>query len=239
MRRLLSWKKKKQGLRICWVNPQYAHTKPAAHAAGFYLQYATMNTPYILVLFYSRGGHTQRLAELIAQGIESVGGIEARLRTVPPVAAQTTTALPPIPPTGAPYATNDDLKNCSGLAMGSPTHFGNMAAPLKHFLDQTSGLWLGGGLIGKPASAFTSTGSLHGGQEMTLFTMMVPLMHHGMVMVGLPYDNSELMGTRSGGTPYGASHFAGLNNDLVISDSEKKLAVAQGQHLARIALKLR
>ena len=196
-----------------------------------------MTRPYILVLFYSRGGHTQRLAELIAQGIEATG-MDARLRTVPPVSAQTQTTLPPIPPTGAPYATQDDLAHCSGLAMGSPTHFGNMAAPLKHFIDQTSGLWLGGQLIGKPACVFTSTGSLHGGQEMTLMTMVVPLIHHGMIWVGLPYDNSELMGTQTGGTPYGASHFAGLQGNHPISTSEKKLAVAQGQRLAQIALKL-
>ena len=196
-----------------------------------------MTRPYILVLFYSRGGHTQRLAELIAQGIESTG-VDARIRTVPPVAVQTEVALPPIPPDGAPYATQDDLANCIGLAMGSPTHFGNMAASLKHFLDQTSGLWLAGALIGKPASVFTSTGSLHGGQEMTLFSMVIPLIHHGMVWVGLPYNNSELMGTKTGGTPYGVSHVSGISNDAPISDSEKKLAIAQGQHLARIALKL-
>ncbi|MGL4767214.1 MAG: NAD(P)H:quinone oxidoreductase [Formosimonas sp.] len=197
-----------------------------------------MTQPYILVLFYSRGGHTQRLAELITQGIESIGGIDARLRTVPPVAVQTETALPPIPPTGAPYATTDDLSHCCGLAMGSPTHFGNMAAPLKHFIDQTSGLWLAGGLTGKPASVFTSTGSLHGGQELTLLTMAIPLLHHGMVWVGLPYGNSELMSTQSGGTPYGASHYSGVRHDVPISEVEKKLAIAQGQHLARIALKL-
>ncbi|WP_133619001.1 NAD(P)H:quinone oxidoreductase [Hydromonas duriensis] len=197
-----------------------------------------MKNPYILVLFYSRSGHTQRLAEFIAQGIESLGCVEARLRTVPPVAVQTDTTLPPVPLDGAPYATLDDLKDCIGLALGSPTRFGNMAAPMKHFIDGTSGLWNSGALIGKPASVFTSTGSLHGGQETTLLTMILPLMHHGMIWVGSPYSNPELMRTSSGGTPYGVSHLAGVKSDRSIDDTEKQLAFAAGQHLARIALKL-
>ena len=197
-----------------------------------------MNTPYILVLFYSRHGHTQRLAEFIAQGIESVGHIEARLRTVPPVAVQTEVALPPVPLAGAPYASLDDVQHCIGLALGSPTRFGNMAAPMKHFIDSTSGLWNSGELIGKPASVFTSTGSLHGGQETTLLTMILPLMHHGMLWVGSPYSNPELMRTTSGGTPYGVTHVAGANSDRAIDETEKQLAIAAGQHLAKIALKL-
>lgn len=198
-----------------------------------------MTPPYILVLFYSRHGDTQRLAEYIAQGIESIGGIEARLRTVPPVATQTTNTIEPIPPSGAPYASLEDLKNSIGLAMGSPTHFGNMAAPLKHFLDNTTPLWMGGDLIGKPASVFTSTGSLHGGQETTLLTMILPLMHHGMVWVGLPYSNAELMNTTSGGTPYGVSHLAGAKGDKTVDDVEKRLAINSGKRLAQTALKLR
>lgn len=196
-----------------------------------------MNTPYILVLFYSRNGHTRRLAELITQGIESTG-MDACLRTVPPVSAQTEISLPAVPDNGAPYATLDDLARCTGLAMGSPTRFGNMAAPLKHFIDQTSPLWLSGALIGKPACVFTSTGSMHGGQESTLLTMVLPLIHHGMLWLGLPYNNSELMNTTTGGTPYGVSHLAGSHGDQPISETEKKLAFAQGQHLARTALKL-
>lgn len=197
-----------------------------------------MSQPYVLILFYSRNGHTQRLAECIAQGVESVAGIEARLRTVPPVAAQTEQTIAPIPPEGAPYATLDDLSNCAGLALGSPTRFGNMAAPMKHFIDQTSPLWQNGALIGKPASVFTSTGSLHGGQETTLTSMMTPLLHHGMLIVGLPYSQSELMHTSSGGTPYGVSHLAGHSGTRSVDDTEKKLAIFMGQHLARIAQKL-
>lgn len=197
-----------------------------------------MTTPYILVLFYSRSGHTRHLAELIAQGIESISGIEARLRTVPPVAFQTEAILPPVPNEGAPYASLDDLKNCIGLALGSPTRFGNMAAPLKHFIDNTSGLWISGELIGKPATVFTSTGSLHGGQETTLLSMILPLMHHGMLWVGTPYSNPELMHTTTGGTPYGVTHLAGPNADKSIDANEKRLAIATGQHLAKIALKL-
>lgn len=196
-----------------------------------------MSNPYILVLFYSRGGHTKRLAELIAQGVESIG-MDVRLRTVPPVSAQTEASLPEVPDTGAAYATLEDLAQCKGLAMGSPTRFGNMAAPLKYFIDQTSTLWLSGALIGKPACVFTSTGSMHGGQETTLLTMILPLIHHGMLWVGLPYENSELMSSMAGGTPYGASHLSGAHGDRAISEAEKKLAIAQGQQLGRIALKL-
>lgn len=197
-----------------------------------------MTQPYILVLFYSRNGHTQTLAELIAQGVESVNGIEAKLRTVPPVAAQTETALPPIPPSGAPYVTLDDLAGCAGLALGSPTRFGNMAAPMKHQIDQTAALWQNGALVGKPACVFTSTGSLHGGQETTLTSMMMPLLHHGMLMVGLPYSHPDLMNSQSGGTPYGVSHWAMPNGQRGIDETEKKLAIYMGAHLARIALKL-
>lgn len=196
-----------------------------------------MSNPYILVLFYSRGGHTKRLAELIAQGVESIG-MDVRLRTVPPVSAQTEASLPKVPDTGAAYATLEDLAQCKGLAMGSPTRFGNMAAPLKYFIDQTSTLWLSGALISKPACVFTSTGSMHGGQETTLLTMILPLIHHGMLWVGLPYENSELMSSMVGGTPYGASHLSGAHGDRAISETEKKLAIAQGQQLGRIALKL-
>lgn len=196
-----------------------------------------MSSPYVLVLFYSRGGHTKCLAELIAQGVESEG-IEARLRTVPPVSTQTEASLPEVPDTGAPYATLDDLAQCKGLAMGSPTRFGNMAAPLKYFIDQTSSLWLSGALVSKPACVFTSTGSMHGGQETTLLTMILPLIHHGMLWLGVPYENSELMTTVTGGTPYGATHLSGAHSDQSISEAEKKLAIAQGKQLGRIALKL-
>jgi len=192
----------------------------------------------ILVLYYTQGGSIRRMAELIADGIERVPGACARLRTVPKVAATTTLAEPAIPDQGAPYCELKDLEECAGLALGSPTRFGNMAAPMKFFLDGTGGLWLSGALAGKPASVFTSTASLHGGQETTLLSMMLPLLHHGMLIVGLPYSNPELNATRSGGTPYGASHFAGIADDLPISDAERALCVAQGKRLAEIALKL-
>ena len=167
-----------------------------------------------------------------------VPGIEARLRTVPPVSPDTEATLPPVPDTGAPYATKADLAGCAGLALGSPTRFGNMAAPLKHFLDSTGDLWLSGALAGKPAGAFTSTGSLHGGQEATLLTMMLPLLHHGMVLCGLPYTENALSETQTGGTPYGPSHWAGTGPQQPLSDHEKHLCQAFGQRLARLALKL-
>jgi len=193
----------------------------------------------VLVLYYSVGGSVRRMAELIAEGIERVPGAAARLRTVPRVATTTEKADPPIPPAGAPYCELKDLQQCAALALGSPTRFGNMAAPLKHFLDGTSALWLNGTLAGKPACVFTSTASLHGGQETTLVSMMLPLLHHGMVIVGLPYTLPEINATRTGGTPYGASHFAGTADDQPITDAERALCIAQGRRLAEIALKLR
>jgi NAD(P)H dehydrogenase (quinone) len=192
----------------------------------------------LLVLYYSRHGSTRRLAELVAQGIDAVPGAAARLRTVPPVAATTETAAPPVPPEGSPYVELADLEQCIGLALGSPTRFGNMAAPLKHFIDSTAGLWLSGALAGKPAALFTSTNSLHGGQESTLLSMMLPLLHHGMLIVGLPYTEADLNETSSGGTPYGASHHARLSQQPV-SAEEARLAVALGRRLAGAALKLR
>jgi len=192
----------------------------------------------ILVLYYSRNGATRRLAELVAQGVDSVPGAAARLRTVPPVAPATEVAVPPVPPQGSPYAELADLEQCDGLALGSPTRFGNMAAPLKHFVDSTAGLWLSGALAGKPAALFTSTNSLHGGQEATLLSMMLPLLHHGMLIIGLPYTEPDLNETSSGGTPYGASHHARLSQQPVTAE-EGRLATALGRRLAWAALKLR
>ena len=192
----------------------------------------------ILVLYYSRHGATRKLAECIAQGIESVSGCEARLRTVPQISTVTEATEAQIPASGAPYVELQDLEECQGLALGSPTRFGNMAAPLKYFLDGTSAQWLSGALSGKPACVFTSTGSLHGGQESTLLSMMIPLMHHGMVILGLPYSHPELMNTQTGGTPYGVTHFAKADGSAPISADERKLAIAQGQRLAQVALKL-
>lgn len=192
----------------------------------------------ILILYYSRHGATAALAQQVARGVDSIAGVGARLRTVPPVAPQTETALPPVPDEGAPYATLDDLRECAGLILGSPTRFGNMAAPLKHFLDSTSAAWLSGTLAGKPAAAFTSTASLHGGQESTLLSMMLPLLHHGMVWVGIPYSEAVLSATTSGGTPYGASHWSGADGKRSLSTDEQTLARALGQRVAHIALKL-
>jgi len=193
----------------------------------------------ILVLYYSVGGSVRRMAELIAEGVERVPGAAGNLRTVPKVAPVTQTAAPAVPPEGAPYAELRDLESCAGLALGSPTRFGNMAAPLKHFLDGTSSFWLKGTLAGKPACVFTSTASLHGGQETTLVSMMLPLLHHGMVIVGTPYTQPELNATRTGGTPYGPSHFAGVADDQPVTDAERALCIAQGKRLAEMALKLR
>ena len=187
----------------------------------------------ILVLYYSAGGSVKRMAEFIASGIERVPGASARVRTVPKVFDKN-----PIPEEGAPYAELRDLEECAGLALGSPTRFGNMAAPLKHFLDGTALLWHRGTLAGKPACVFTSTGSLHGGQETTLISMMLPLLHHGMVIMGLPYTLAEINATRSGGTPYGASPVAGIADDQPITDAERSLCIAQGKRLAEIALRL-
>jgi NAD(P)H dehydrogenase (quinone) len=193
---------------------------------------------YILILYYSRYGATAEMARHIARGVESVEGIEARLRTVPAVSALCEAVEAPVPPAGPPYAALDDLRHCAGLALGSPTRFGNMAAALKFFLDGTSALWLTGALAGKPAGVFTSTSSLHGGQETTLLTMMMPLLHHGMLLMGLPYDDGDLLHTRSGGTPYGPSHLAGPANDLAVTDEERRLCQALGRRLARTAVAL-
>ena len=193
----------------------------------------------LLVLYYSAGGSVRRMAELVAEGIERVPGAAALLRTVPRVAPVTQTAAPAVPTEGAPYCELKDLESCAGLALGSPTRFGNMAAPLKHFLDGTSPLWLKGTLAGKPACVFTSTASMHGGQETTLLSMMLPLLHHGMVIVGTPYTQPELNATRAGGTPYGPSHLAGTADDQPVADAERALCIAQGCRLAEVALKLK
>ena len=192
----------------------------------------------VLVLYYSAGGSLRRMAERIAEGVERVPGAQARLRTVPRVSSGFDGEASPIPEQGPPFCENRDLEECAGLALGSPARFGNMAASLKAFIDGTSALWLKGALEGKPACVFTSAGSMHGGQETALLSMMLPLLHHGMLIVGLPYSNPELNATRSGGTPYGASHFGGIADDLPISESERALCVAQGRRLAEITLKL-
>lgn len=192
----------------------------------------------ILVLYYSRSGHTAQLARLIARGIEEVPGMRARLRQVPPVAPVTELARPPEPEDGAPYATKQDLHDCAGLALGSPTRFGNMAAPLKYFLDSTGAEWASGALVGKPAAVFTSTSTQHGGQESTLLTMALPLLHHGMLLLGIPFTEAALSATRSGGTPYGASHVAGAKSEQAISEHERELARALGRRLADTARKL-
>jgi NAD(P)H dehydrogenase (quinone) len=192
----------------------------------------------ILVLYYSRYGAVGQMAQFVARGVEQVRGTAARLRTVPPVSTVCEATAPAVPDSGAPYAELKDLEECIGIALGSPTRFGNMAAPLKHFWDSTGELWLKGALAGKPAAVFTSTGSLHGGQETTLISMMLPLLHHGMVIVGVPYTEPELMLTASGGTPYGPSHHAGAAADRPITEHERKIAIALGRRLAGIALKL-
>jgi len=192
----------------------------------------------VLVLYYSRNGHTAQLARLIARGIEEIPGMRARLRQVPSVAPVTEIAQPPVPDDGAPYVTRQDLADCVGLALGSPTRFGNMAAPLKHFLDGTGAEWASGALVGKPAALFTSTSTMHGGQESTLLTMALPLLHHGMLIVGIPYTEPALTATHSGGTPYGASHVAGAKGENAISEHERELARALGRRLADIARKL-
>lgn len=194
--------------------------------------------PYVLVLYYSRHGATAEMAQRIARGINEVEGIEARVRTVPAISTVCEAVADDIPEEGAIYCTEEDLRNCAGLALGSPTRFGNMAAPLKYFIDGTSGLWLSGALINKPASVFSSTSSLHGGQETTLLSMMLPLLHHGMVISGIPYSESELLSTQSGGTPYGATHLAGNENNLPLSENEQSLCHAQGKRLATLALQL-
>ena len=192
----------------------------------------------ILILYYSRTGATRLLAEAIAQGIDQVDGAHARLRTVPPVAPIVEMASAVVPPDGAPYVELTDLEECAGLALGSPTRFGNMAAPLKHFIDSTSGEWLSGALAGKPAAVFTSTTSMHGGQESTLLSMMLPLLHQGMFVLGIPYTEPDLMTTISGGTPYGASHVAPQSAPVRLTDEEKRLAILLGRRLATAALRL-
>lgn len=197
-----------------------------------------MKQPYVLVLYYSRSGHTKELAQYIARGVGMVHGIEARIRTVPPVSATCEASDKEVPDDGAPYADLEDMRRCSGLALGSPTRFGNMAAPMKYFLDTTAPLWLKGDLINKPACVFTSTSTMHGGQESTLLSMMNPLLHHGMLMMGLPYSEEELNTTQTGGTPYGVSHLAGLSGEHAISEEEQVLAKKMGQRLGQMALTL-
>ena len=196
-----------------------------------------MSTPYILVLYYSRHGATAEMARQIARGVE-LGGLEARLRTVPAVSSECQQVAPEIPAEGALYASLDDLQHCAGLALGSPTRFGNMAAPLKYFLDGTSNLWLTGGLVGKPAGVFTSTASLHGGQETTWLSMLLPLLHHGMLISGLPYSEGALLSTRGGGTPYGPSHHAGADGKRALDEDETALCRALGLRLAKLAQQL-
>lgn len=197
-----------------------------------------MSKPYILVLYYSRYGATAAMAKQIARGVEQISGIEARLRTVPAVSTDCEATAPAVPAEGAIYCTNDDLQHCAGLALGSPTRFGNMAAALKYFLDGTAGLWAAGALTNKPGAVFTSTSSLHGGQETTLLSMMLPLLHHGMLITGIPYTEEALHTTHTGGTPYGASHVANKEN-VNLSEDESKLCQALGKRLATIALQLK
>ena len=192
----------------------------------------------ILVLYYSAGGSVREMAQLVARGVNQVAGAAACIRTVPPVAPRTQVAEPPVPDEGAPYVELADLEQCAGLALGSPTRFGNMAAPLKYFLDTTGALWAKGTLVGKPAAVFTSTASLHGGQETTLTSMMLPLLHHGMLIVGLPYTLAEVNHTASGGTPYGASHWAGPADDRALTDDERALCIALGKRLAETTTRL-
>lgn len=194
--------------------------------------------PEVLIIYYSHHGSTEKLANYIARGVEEVSGVSTKIRTVPKLSTVCEAIESDIPASGSLYATLDDLKNCDALAIGSPTRFGNMAAPLKYFLDSTSALWLSGELSGKPAAVFTSTSTLHGGQESTLLSMMTPLLHHGMVITGIPYSESDLHTTQTGGSPYGATHFAGQEGEIDISDEEKRLCRALGKRLGELALKL-
>ncbi len=194
--------------------------------------------PEILIVYYSRNGSVAQLARHVARGVEEVAGMQARLRSVPPVAPTTQNAQPPVPDAGAPYATLQDLRDCAGLILGSPTRFGNMAAPLKHYLDTTGAEWASGALVGKPAAVFTATSTLHGGQETTLVSMMLPLLHHGALLVGIPYTEPALNATATGGTPYGASHVSGLQHEHPISDDERTLARRLGRRVAEITAKL-
>lgn len=195
-------------------------------------------SPYVLVLYYSTHGSVAAMAEQIARGVEQVSGVEARLRTVPAVSTNTEASESDIPESGPLYCTEDDLRNCSGLVVGSPVRFGNMAAAMKYFLDSTTNLWLTGELVNKPASVFTSSSSLHGGQETTLQSMMLPLMHHGMVIAGIPYSEPSLTSTQTGGTPYGATHVSGASNVTVLSPEETSLCLAQGKRMGQLALSL-
>ncbi len=192
----------------------------------------------ILVLYYSHHGAVRQMAQLVARGVEQVDGVSARVRTVPRVSSVAEAVEPAVPDAGAPYAELQDLEECIGVAVGSPTRFGNMAAPMKYFWDSTGSLWMKGALAGKPAAVFTSSASMHGGQETTLTSMMLPLLHHGMLIVGLPYTEPDLLNTTSGGTPYGASHLAGVSSDQAITGHERKLCIALGKRLALTALKL-
>jgi NAD(P)H dehydrogenase (quinone) len=196
-----------------------------------------VTTPYVLILYYSRQGSVRNLALQIARGVEEAG-LEAMLRTVPPVSATCEATEATVPDSGAPYCSLAELAGCAALALGSPTRFGNMAAPLKYFIDQSSDLWMKGDLLGKPAGVFTSTSSLHGGQESTLLSMMMPLLHHGMLLTGLPYSEKALYSTSTGGTPYGPSHMAGINNEPQLSSDESTLARALGRRLATLATTL-
>ena len=197
-----------------------------------------MNKNYVLVLYYSRSGNTSKMAHYICEGVNSVAGIEAMARTVPALKeASDPEHVSDVPDAGAPYVTLDDLANCSGLILGSPTRFGNMASPLKHFIDKTASIWLTGGLVDKPAACFTSTGSLHGGMESTILSMMLPLLHHGMILVGVPYTEPSMHTTQSGGTPYGPSHLAGEKSDRDVDADEKAICIALGKRLAMIANK--
>ncbi len=191
--------------------------------------------PYILVLYYSRYGATATMARAIAEGVESVTDMEARIRTVPPISTTCEATEAPVPESGPPFAVVDDIADCAGIALGSPTRFGNMAAPLKYFIDQTSGIWQSGALIGKPAGCFTSTASLHGGQETTLLSMMLPLLHHGAMILGVPYSETELFTTTTGGTPYGPSHLAGDQGQHPVNDTELALCRALGKRIASTA----
>lgn len=197
-----------------------------------------MSTPYLLILYYSRYGATREMAQQIARGCALVPGIDARVRTVPAVSPTIEASEAAIPDTGAVYCTHEDIQHCSGLILGSPTRFGNMAAPMKHFLDGMGSLWASGALIDKPGAVFTATSSMHGGQESTLLSMMLPLLHHGMVLVGLPYSEPALSSTRTGGTPYGPSHLASGANPVQLSDDEISLCRALGERMARMSLQL-
>jgi len=194
--------------------------------------------PEILIVYYSRNGSVAQLARHVARGVEEIAGMRSRVRSVPPVAPVTQHVQPPVPDDGAPYATLQDLRECAGVILGSPTRFGNMSAPLKHFLDSTSAEWISGALVGKPAAVFTATSTMHGGQETTLVSMMLPLLHHGALIVGIPYTEGPLNTTTTGGTPYGASHVSGLDHELPISEDERTLARRLGRRVAEIAAKL-